>query len=124
KPVTRIDSSYNLITVAAFDMTSNTAGPARTTSVFGTYGSTVYASTDHLYLVLPRWGYYGTDGSWQDGGSEIMQFQLSGPSVTLSAAGVVPGQVLNQFSMDEHGAYFRIATTSGWGSTTTNSLYV
>jgi uncharacterized secreted protein with C-terminal beta-propeller domain len=40
----------------------------------------------------------------------------------------VPGHVLNQFSMDEHKGYFRIATTSGrlsrMGSTTSNNLYV
>ncbi len=42
--------------------------------------------------------------------------------------GQVPGHVLNQFSMDEHNSYFRIATTarkmSRQGSTTTNNLYV
>ncbi|MEM2138133.1 MAG: beta-propeller domain-containing protein [Candidatus Anstonellaceae archaeon] len=40
----------------------------------------------------------------------------------------VPGHVLNQFSMDEHNGYFRIATTSGrlsrMGSSTSNNLYV
>ena len=42
-------------------------------------------------------------------------------------AGSVPGEVLNQFSMDEKDGYFRIATTDSenWSSeTNTNNLYV
>jgi len=41
--------------------------------------------------------------------------------------GAVPGYVLNQFSMDEHEGYFRIATTTGnsWGrSDSLNHMYV
>jgi hypothetical protein len=49
--------------------------------------------------------------------------------VELKAQGDVPGHILNQFSMDESGANFRIATTvsESWGdesSTSTNNLYV
>jgi uncharacterized secreted protein with C-terminal beta-propeller domain len=40
--------------------------------------------------------------------------------------GEVPGRVLNQFSMDEHDGYLRVATTTGdvWGNTSKNHLYI
>ncbi len=42
-----------------------------------------------------------------------------------AAAGSVPGRVLNQFSMDENGDYFRIATTSfDLSGTTKNNIFV
>ena len=42
------------------------------------------------------------------------------------ATGEVPGQVLNQFSMDEYGSYFRVATTTGdvWDKSSKNHVYV
>lgn len=41
----------------------------------------------------------------------IHKIGLSGNQITYRAFGEVSGQVLNQFSMDENGDYFRIATT-------------
>ena len=47
------------------------------------------------------------------------------PGATFEARGSVPGSVLNQFSMDEHQGYLRIATTSGrCSSSGTNTLSV
>ena len=48
--------------------------------------------------------------------------------MNFAAAGEVAGTVLNRFSMDENGDYFRIATTTqNWNSgenTSSNSLFV
>jgi uncharacterized secreted protein with C-terminal beta-propeller domain len=48
--------------------------------------------------------------------------------IAYIAQGEVSGHVLNQFSMDEHNGFFRIATTSGnnWnqGSQTSNNIYI
>lgn len=41
----------------------------------------------------------------------IHKIAISGQSIEYRAKGEVSGQVLNQFSMDENGNYFRIATT-------------
>ena len=57
----------------------------------------------------------------------VHRIAIGGGSITYAASGEVPGTVLNQFSMDETGGYFRIATTSGqWAGTdsTTNNMYV
>jgi hypothetical protein len=50
-------------------------------------------------------------------------------NVSYVGEGEVPGGILNQFSMDEHQGYFRIATTTGnmWASgedTSKNNIYV
>ncbi len=43
--------------------------------------------------------------------------------MTFQAKGGVPGNVINQYSMDEYNGYFRLATTN-WKDTTQNSVYV
>jgi len=42
----------------------------------------------------------------------IYRFAINGLEIKAMAKGEVPGRVLDQFSMDEHGNYFRIATTA------------
>ncbi len=59
----------------------------------------------------------------------IHKISLIGSQVKYHSQGEVNGRVLNQFSMDEHNGYFRIATTSeGFLSTTSpatrNNIYV
>ncbi|MBI4021468.1 MAG: beta-propeller domain-containing protein [Candidatus Aenigmarchaeota archaeon] len=57
----------------------------------------------------------------------IQRLALADGRVTPAATGEVPGHPLNQFSMDQSGATFRIATTSGglWGTDpSVNNLYV
>lgn len=46
--------------------------------------------------------------------------------IEYDGSGEVPGQLLNQFSMDEHEGYFRVVTTSGefWRGESVNNLYV
>jgi inhibitor of cysteine peptidase len=119
KPLSTND--YNLVSVLDFDVTSTSPGPVDTASILGTYGTTVYASMDHLYVVLPNWTNTASSSS---SSSTILQFQLNAGHVDLAAVGAVPGQVLNQFSLDEQGQYLRIATTSNWGPGATNNLYV
>lgn len=60
----------------------------------------------------------------------IRKISISNGAIEYKGQGSVPGHVLNQFSMDEHNGYFRIATTTGEvarfsGSTTAkNHIYV
>lgn len=58
----------------------------------------------------------------------IYRFSLE-DGIRYTGSGEVPGTILNQFSMDENGDYFRIATTKGeiWRNdenTSKNNLYV
>jgi len=65
-------------------------------------GTSLYVSLENLYIVSYNWAE----------GSVITKIGIEDGGITFKANGTVPGYVLNQFSMDEHNGYFRIATTS------------
>ncbi len=57
----------------------------------------------------------------------VQKFQLSGYEVAFQAKANVPGQVLNQYSMDEQDGYFRIATTTNdpeQSAASSNNIFV
>ncbi|HEV2193749.1 MAG TPA: beta-propeller domain-containing protein [Nitrosopumilaceae archaeon] len=58
----------------------------------------------------------------------IQKFAINNGTVSYVAKGEVPGYLLNQYSMDEFGKKFRVATTSEYftskGVTTANNVYV
>jgi inhibitor of cysteine peptidase len=60
--------------------------------------------------------------------TDVYKFSLSDSRATFVAMGDVPGSILNQYSMDEHGPYFRVATTEhGWWNATgedSNNMFV
>jgi len=90
-------------------------------AVLAGWATETYVSTDNTYIVIPR----GQD-------TILHRIRMENGEVTYEASGKVPGCVLNQFSMDEHDGYFRIATTSiedgissmPWMSKKENNLYV
>ncbi|WNF38262.1 beta-propeller domain-containing protein [Bacillaceae bacterium IKA-2] len=100
-------------------------------------GNTIYASQEHLYVTRTHYEYEGN--FWNT--KEIMiaptatkqetfiyKFKLNEGDVTFLTEASVKGALLNQFSMDEHNGYFRIATTFGdmWSETnpSENLLFV
>ncbi|MGI0027886.1 MAG: beta-propeller domain-containing protein, partial [Nitrosopumilaceae archaeon] len=58
----------------------------------------------------------------------VQKFAINNGTVSYVAKGEVPGYLLNQYSMDEFGKRFRVATTSEYftskGVTTANNVYV
>lgn len=95
-------------------------------------GQNIYASLTNLYVAAPDWTYHWRMAS---GSSEektnVYRFAYTSGGTEFVAQGSVPGHILNQFSMDENGDTFRIATTISpqWtGADTsvksTNNLYV
>ncbi|MBI3036837.1 beta-propeller domain-containing protein [Candidatus Woesearchaeota archaeon] len=60
----------------------------------------------------------------------VHKIAISDGAIDYKGQGLVPGHVLNQFSMDEHKGYFRIATTTGevsrfeGGAKSQNHIYV
>ena len=57
----------------------------------------------------------------------VHKISIDNLEIDYVANGEVPGHLLNQFSMDEHEGYFRIATTTGnqWGSgSSLNHMFV
>lgn len=85
-------------------------------------GENIYASTNNLYVAVTGYQQFkgaeqgllpGTVPSYSSNVTKIYRFTLSEGRVNYAAKGEVPGNILNQFSMDEHLGSFRIATTQG-----------
>ncbi|RMD65533.1 hypothetical protein D6817_05860, partial [Candidatus Pacearchaeota archaeon] len=56
----------------------------------------------------------------------IHKISINGERIAYIGSGSVPGHLLNQFSMDEHNGYLRVATTAGevWNGKSKNNVYV
>ena len=94
-------------------------GELNTTSIVGEPGA-VYASSSAFYICsrhqhAPQILWFFDSGNGISEASTIHKFDLSNdpPASTYAGSGAVKGRVLNQFSMDEHEGFFRIATTTG-----------
>ena len=97
---------------------------------------TMYVSQNNIFLASLHYPYYpmlyrtGAESTTaEDQETTILhKISIDTGSVTYIAQGEVPGHILNQFSMDEHNGFFRIATTSGnnWmeSSQTSNNIYI
>ncbi len=109
------DPSYAYTTVAGINAQDPGAPVESKTFLLGSSG-TVFCSAEYLYLTT---GGYSSTG--------VHKIKLDNGAVEGVADGSVPGWILNQFSMDESGGYFRIATTTGyaWGGVSSkNNVYV
>ncbi|OUS68612.1 hypothetical protein B1748_33275 [Paenibacillus sp. MY03] len=116
------DSS--MMIVGAVDL-SQPDGELQISAYLGS-GNTIYASQKHLYVAIAK--YEATNNSYSDY-TEFHKFRLDQGRVVYIGQGTVPGSLLNQFSMDEHEGYFRVALTSGnmWASGeqgSKNNVYV
>ena len=98
-------SQANYLLVAGFNLDD----PDQKMSV-NTYlgaGENIYASLKNLYVAAVKPGPAQTG----EASTAVYRFALNEGEVSLKSQGEVPGTILNQFSMDEHNGYFRIATT-------------
>jgi len=103
-------------------------------------GENMYASPENLYVAVteykneaPKRNMPAIESSPvpldESVNTTLYRFKLKDGSLKFTGKGSVPGNVLNQFSIDEHDGYLRIATTSGsiWRTdegTSKNNLYV
>ena len=112
----RVPVNQAMTTVVAIDVLSDAV--PQSTTIVGVAGD-VYAAPQSLYIVsVGRWTPWGDQLH-----STAYKFTLDDSEVKLAATGRVPGHVLNQFSMDEHNGFFRIATTQP-GAAPTNGVYI
>jgi Beta propeller domain len=98
------------------------AGGVATSATVVSDPGVVYASETGLYMSVPHTrSPDGFGGAWypsmgsEDYASLVHKFRIgAAPSLTgYEASGIVKGRVLNQFALDEHEGYLRVATTSG-----------
>ncbi len=105
---------YTFTTFVGVNILDDAQQPTNMTIMMGG-ASTMYVSSDNMYVTYPTW----SEGQY----TSIYRVRISEDSLVFEAKGSVPGYVLNQYSMDEQGGYFRIATN--WhGETQMNNVYV
>jgi inhibitor of cysteine peptidase len=99
--------NFNYVVASAIPLEDETKDVSSTVIVGSS--ENIYSSTANLYVASTDWkgGYYRWDGSSD---TMVYKFSLKDKNVVFESAGKVAGTVLNQFSMDEYGSYFRIAT--------------
>jgi hypothetical protein len=81
----------------------------------------VYANATSMYVASRHYAAYGEEWYFDDPSSTpeattVHKFALDPEAMTAQyvGSGAVKGRVLNQFSMDEHEGYLRIATTTSY----------
>lgn len=118
-----VESSQYMV-VAGVSINDDASEVSRT-AVLGA-GGEVYSSRENLYVAETEYSWWWDEGA-EDEKTIIHKFGL-GNEIEYKGKGEVPGTILNQFSMDENGGYFRVATTVGdvWNTEdpATNNLYV
>lgn len=112
------DSYGNAVTVilainAAGDGSYSAAGYM--TGGFGV----LYVSYDHMYIAVTSYEYLNDEGYYEMmEKTTIHKIAFEELDTAYICSGVVPGRLLNQFSMDEYAGNLRVATTTGqmgWG---------
>jgi len=103
------DQAYSFTTVIAFDASQSNSSLTSKIYLVGTT-STIYVSLHDIYLTQPVWN--------KTPDTIIHRISIDNLAINYQATGEVPGDVLNQFSMDEYNGYFRIVT-SAWSTPST-----
>lgn len=124
------ESYFWFMTVISLNVIDDSIPPSDETFLAGA-SSTMYVSPENMYLVAHR-SYpvrimiVSPSNNAEDWREETLVYRLGlkDGKIALEASGSVPGGILNQYSMDEHNGYFRVATTEWTSNGSKNSLYV
>jgi len=106
------DYHYAFTTIAAINIQDDEQEPTHKTFLLGAT-SCMYASLNNIYITF-----------WKHEKTLIYRIRIREEKIEHEADGEVPGNVLNQFSMDEYNSHFRIATTTRINGISQNNLYV
>ena len=117
---------FRFITILSLDLENKSIGPKSTIYLMGS-AQEMYVSRENIYVTFQKASNFtpaiplpgpvqmvfpGPDIEFLDE-TAIHRMAIENGEVAYQATGSVPGRILNQFSMDEHNGYFRIATTTG-----------
>jgi len=94
------DNGYIFTTIVTVNILEDTQKPKDETILSG-WTTCIYVSLENIYLAI---------GDYDK--TVLHRIHIENGEISIAADGEVTGYVLNQFSMDEHEGYFRIATTS------------
>jgi uncharacterized secreted protein with C-terminal beta-propeller domain len=94
------DYFYRFMTIVSLNVKDDGVKPNYFTMVSGST-TLMYVSNENIYLAI-----------YCNGKTILHSIHIVDGEISRRADGRVPGAVLDQFSMDEYGGYFRVATTS------------
>jgi inhibitor of cysteine peptidase len=124
--VDKEDNFYNYFTftsIIAVNMNDDSQTTSNLTVMMGG-ANNIYASTNNMYLAYPSSTTYSLTGGRSQSTTEIHRIKLHENTISFDAKGSVPGDILNQYSMDEYQGYFRVATTLWQDGKQQNNVYV
>ena len=119
--------SFTTITAIALDSDDM---PSQAIFSGSAYGN-IYVSQSTIYLTETFYPHiFYNDIAFEqpvmeDIKTKVHKISLDKNNIKYVAQGYIPGTILNQFSMDEHNGFFRVATTRGqwWGEESYNNVY-
>jgi inhibitor of cysteine peptidase len=129
------DYSYMFTTIMAVSLEDDEQEPAHQTLLVGA-ASGLYVSMTNIYITFPEQAVEATattgimpENFYYTSKTAVHRIHIDDGVIELDGSGEVPGRLLNQFSMDEHQGYFRVATTTDDysredGITLTNQVYI
>ncbi len=104
-------TTASYMTIGSLDLNAN--AKMNVESYLGA-GDNIYASLENIYVSVQNYEKNATD---------VYKFSMEQGRTTYLNKGEVEGYLINQYSMDEQGAYFRIATTTNrWDEKTRQSI--
>ncbi|MCL5949661.1 MAG: beta-propeller domain-containing protein, partial [Candidatus Bathyarchaeota archaeon] len=93
---------YSFTSFYGINLLDNQQQPTNMT-VLMSGASTMYVSPDNIYVAYPNWA-NGTELT------SIYRVKINGLQLTFEAQGSVPGDVINQYAMDQYSGNLRVAT--------------
>ncbi|MCS7096214.1 MAG: beta-propeller domain-containing protein [Nitrososphaerota archaeon] len=113
-----VDYSTTNVQVAGVDETDDVktdeAEKPNTLTILMGSTSSMYVSPENIYITFHE----------SPGETMIYRIRINEGELSIDAKGTVRGRELNQFSMDEHKGYFRMATTTWDNEETQNNVYI
>jgi uncharacterized secreted protein with C-terminal beta-propeller domain len=109
------DDYFTFTTILAVNTQNMTeSANSKTLMIGGT--STMYVSLSDMYVTYATYDQKVYGYGFQQ--TAIYRIHVENSTISPEAQGRVPGHILNQFSMDQYGEYFRVVTTT-WGDPST-----
>jgi uncharacterized secreted protein with C-terminal beta-propeller domain len=119
------DVFHYFTTIVAVNVINDTQKPTYEPFLTGQTAN-MYVSLSNMYLVVPNTNVWILRANAGEPKEEtlIYRVNLDEEKIDAEAEGAVSGFVLNQFRMDEHNRFFRIATTEWTNGGSKNNLFI
>jgi uncharacterized secreted protein with C-terminal beta-propeller domain len=114
---------FSYTSIVGIDINNNEQTVANLTVMMGG-ANNLYVSTNNMYITCPGIATYSLVGGQAEANTEIYKIQLGGDTLSIDSKGNIPGNILNQYSMDESNGYFRAATNVWRDGKQQNNVYV